>query len=357
MELPESIVNKALDDVYENLIKVGAKSLSKTLCSLDVFKQHRMDYFDSLYAQHGKVRILGMTSPMPTEALYIPVKVSEDISGNRYIDPQYINYINENKKIPVAIKKELERALKDNGLDAIDVLEKGRQFVLLGGSGSGKTTLLRYLALAYCGKIEVKSKSDLTPLFPIFISLRDVTDQKCSLLDLFRNELAVAKFPEPSMFLERLLEKGRCIILIDGLDEVPVNYQEKISDQLRKFSGKYFKAKVIISSRIAKPLKNLESFTELQICQFGLDQIVKFSGQWFAGEQSKKGKSLAELISRDVHLLELATTPLLLTLICILYKHDLRIPTNRSELYERCVECLLREWDTSRGFRRETKFV
>ena len=356
MEIPKSIINKILDNIYENLLKSATKAAAKRIHSADIFHRNREAYFESLVAQYGYVRILGMSKPMPTEKLYIPVQVTEDTHGRAYVNSQYIEYINENQKVPDAIRKELNRIVRADAEDAVDVIESGSFFILLAGPGGGKTTLLRYLALAYCGRIEHETAARITPLFPIFISLRDVEDRDRSLIELFREQLAVAKFPEPKLFLESLLEKGKCIILVDGLDEVPSGYQEKISRQLKFFSTKFHRNKVVISSRITEPLRELESYTEIQLCHFTMRQVRGFTDTWFAGKNERKGRQLSDQISKDMHLRELASTPLLLTLICILYKHDLRIPTNRGELYERCVECLLREWDASRGFRRDTKF-
>src|SRR5262249_33696641 len=100
----------------------------------------------------------------------------------------------------------------------------------------------------------------------------------------------------------------------------------------------------------------LEKFSEIQIVEFGEKEIEQFVRNWFEDDDHAKGRDLMAKIAHDSHLRELASTPLLLSLLCILFKNDLRIPKNKSELYSRCVECLLREWDSSRGFRRETAF-
>ncbi len=47
---------------------------------------------------------------------------------------------------------------------------------------------------------------------------------------------------------------------------------------------------------------------------------------------------------------------MLLSLLCVQFKHDLSLPRRKVELFERCAQALLREWDTIRRFRRETSY-
>jgi predicted NACHT family NTPase len=355
MALGLKVLDKILEDIYENIIKAGGATLERKTAALDLFHKGRKKYFDTLRNQHGFIRILGMSTPMAVDQLYIPVRISKELSGRKYLDKQYIDFINKQQKFPSAISQELTRIFQSEKQDAIKVIEDGQYFILVGGPGSGKTTLMRYLTLMYSGRIEPKHSKKLA-LFPVLITLRDNIDKNKSLINLMVEQLKLAELPEPKLFLERLLERGKCILLLDGLDEIPSERQRTIADKLSTFSSKYPENRVIISTRISDPLAKLENFTEVEICEFGEKEILKFVNSWFKQEKQDKGRELSNRISKDINLKELATTPLLLSLICILYKNDLRIPTNRSELYERCVECLLREWDTNRGFRRETLF-
>jgi predicted NACHT family NTPase len=57
-------------------------------------------------------------------------------------------------------------------------------------------------------------------------------------------------------------------------------------------------------------------------------------------------------LSTNARLQTLATNPLLLSLIAIVYERDLELPERRAALYRRCVEVLLREWDAHRKIAR-----
>jgi hypothetical protein len=54
--------------------------------------------------------------------------------------------------------------------------------------------------------------------------------------------------------------------------------------------------------------------------------------------------------------MELAKTPLLLTLICILFQIQGEVPTKRSTLYDRTVSTLLSEWDASKEIFRQQSY-
>lgn len=57
-------------------------------------------------------------------------------------------------------------------------------------------------------------------------------------------------------------------------------------------------------------------------------------------------------MSRDSNIRDLATSPLLLTLLCIVFEDSGDFPVNRSELYEEGVDVLLRKWDANRDIYR-----
>ena len=50
---------------------------------------------------------------------------------------------------------------------------------------------------------------------------------------------------------------------------------------------------------------------------------------------------------------ELATNPLLLTLLCLMFEESADFPSNRSELYKEGLNVLLRKWDAKRSIERE----
>ena len=90
-----------------------------------------------------------------------------------------------------------------------------------------------------------------------------------------------------------------------------------------------------------------EGFKICEIDDFNEDDVAVFVGQWFLFDQSKKADLLAH-IKGSKPAMDLCKTPLLLTMLCILYEYNQTIPQNRSELYQTCVDALFFRWDSFR---------
>ena len=58
---------------------------------------------------------------------------------------------------------------------------------------------------------------------------------------------------------------------------------------------------------------------------------------WFR-EDRTKGKELLRHLKRDEGVRSLCETPLLLSLLCIQFRHDLALPKRKTELFKRCIE-------------------
>jgi predicted NACHT family NTPase len=50
---------------------------------------------------------------------------------------------------------------------------------------------------------------------------------------------------------------------------------------------------------------------------------------------------------------ELATTPILLNLLCLNFDETLTFPIRKSEIYQEAIDALLKKWDSSRNIRRD----
>ena len=126
--------------------------------------------------------------------------------------------------------------------------------------------------------------------------------------------------------------------MFDGYDEVQ-DPQKRAVHSLNQFIKKYDKNRYVLSCRIAAYHQTFEGFTLVEVADFSADKIDKFVINWFADDPGIAQKCLVKLkASRSV--MELATTPLLLTMLCVQFDEAMDFPENRVELYQEATQAL-----------------
>ncbi len=142
--------------------------------------------------------------------------------------------------------------------------------IIQGYPGVGKSTLLKYLAL-YMARRCLKQRSrvilaPLTPtLIPFLVSLGDFANERTqnpdlSLMAYLQLKLSRLHIPGLSLFLEKSLEAGKCLILLDGLDEVSnhkmrIEIQNEIKEFILTYSDLFEKLSLfnrfLVTTRVA----------------------------------------------------------------------------------------------------------
>ena len=293
-------------------------------------------YAERFEARYNSMRIFGMSNPVPLRNIYTRVNVLEKITA------RYRTTIQE-------MEKQYNRDLRSfghvqktkDGIHAVNHLDK---IILLGKPGAGKTTFLKYIAFQALDGVLNKQR------IPVFIRLKDWSDSNVSLINFIIGQFDICGFPSAGPFVERILNKGKMLLLLDGLDEVTSDLRDVIS-QMIILSEKYNKNQIIISCRIAAYNYCFEKFTDIEIADFSDQQIETFIGNWF-GHQTPKAVLCLQKIKSSKQIKELANIPLLLTLLCLAFDETMDFPTNRAELYKEASDALLKKWDASRDIKR-----
>jgi predicted NACHT family NTPase len=374
----------------------GAK---KWFATIDPGGQKLANYHAGLINSLGFIQIMGMVKPRKLANIYVSLRALPNFKKfarrirssdwkpeeeKRIVDARKFVHSRESFNIDrfisdlgyediqsltesAASEDEETAALPDFGDDedasptrsvqAIEFVNKSDKLIVLGYPGSGKTTLLKYLALVYSGHLSVKVPPE--PLLPIFVPLREVkragppvpnADWLRDLALSCANDISSRAFTKE--WLEDALNSGRCLVLLDGVDEVPVSQMNTLFQSIKSFSSKYRANKIIVTCRVAAFEHSIEGFEVCEIDDFKTDDIKLFIAQWYEHDPYDAGRLIRDINSSQ-SAADLCRTPLLLTLICVLYEHRRSIPTNRAELYEACVDALLFRWDTFRAVDRE----
>ena len=297
-------------------------------------------YRKSVKDRYNVIRVMGMSQPTPLRNLYVRVNILEKITAGKRLSQEDIESLLQRDQ-----EDRLDPA-KRKTKTGVEVANSLNKIIVLGKPGAGKTTFLKFLALAAID-------NDLrTQHIPVFIGLKDWSDSGKSLLAFIVDQFDICGFPEAKPYVERMLALGKCLLLLDGFDEVTADVERAIRE-IRIFSDKYAANQFVLSCRIAAFNYVFVHFTEVEMADFDDEQIQAFVDSWFQAEPKMARDCWAELTAREnAPVKELASNPLLLTLLCIAFDEQLGFPPNRAELYQVAVEALLRKWDSSRRIQR-----
>lgn len=298
---------------------------------------------NNIVTRCGTIRVLDMSQPIGLNDIYTKVNILERITGRR------------RKEIPELLlectKENFDRVglstIAEERVHGLDAVKRYAKLMLLGKPGAGKTTFLKYLSLQ-CITDDVLDK-----LVPIFVSLKDFAEaaNQVSLLEYINQQLA--EYEVTSTQITNLFSWGRVLFLLDGLDEVQEKDTLRTLKEIRQLSDKFNNNQFVITCRIAAKEFTLEHFTEVEVADFDEEQIPTFVAKWFGAKNSDLDKSFLQQIRENKPIQELASNPLLLTLLCLEFEESGDFPNDRAELYKRATNTLLRKWDAKRGIQRD----
>ena len=326
------------------------------------------------------------------------------------VDPKYVSATGESRIPLAAVYTELDVVAPPSmqrgrrGVVELEALlrgEEGREphrlpalraiaaedetrFVLLGDPGSGKSTFVDYLAFALA-QTRLDPEGEWArrleeggwphgPLLPVRLVLRDFAARGVPagarrgtadmVWSFIRHELdahlpgASAYFPH----LQRTLLQEGGLILFDGLDEVPdaERLRQRVKEAIADFAAPLTRCRLVVTCRpyaYRDPAWQLDGFRQITLAPFNEEQINTFIDRWYQAVApfERWDQATAAMRARKLrtavrlpHLQELASRPLLLTLMATLHTAWGTLPEDRADLYAACVKLLLDHWQQSK---------
>lgn len=222
-----------------------------------------------------------------------------------------------------------------------------RRVAIVGGPGSGKSTLLLYLArMALVG--EEADARQRTPILLSATRLAQAIERDSSVgLRTFVRVWATERF---GPFLDAEIDADRALVLVDGIDEVSSERSRaEVLATVRRFALDQPLAEIVVTSRPLgyNPAALGEMFHTLELQPLDKEMVRTAAQGWLTAlgaddPEDAAGRFMAEIESAP-GVRELATTPLLLSVLVRLWHRGARLPQRRIELYQQATALLVRD--------------
>ncbi|WP_420115672.1 NACHT domain-containing protein [Micromonospora sp.] len=258
----------------------------------------------------------------------------------------------------------------------LDAARDAAQLLVLGDPGTGKTTLLRYLALTHARALiageQVRGRG---ALFPIYLRIGEYARQgfpELGIGEFLSGQLRRAECTLPGLtdLLRRQLDAGRCLVLLDGLDEIAsAELRRGVVTAVANFVTAHARQgnRFVVTSRIAgyqaAPLP--EPFRAVRLQDMDDPTITRFldvycreveraetpgrSAEATRLAGARETTAIEQALTTNAGVRRLAANPLLLTALVLVHRASGRLPHRRVEAYVEVCNALGRTWRSAQG--------
>jgi len=228
-------------------------------------------------------------------------------------------------------------------IDSIEDLPAGN-LVIEGIVGQGKSIFMRHLATS-----SIYSPSQV---IPVFIELRDISSKR-SLSDCITSFLKNLGLEPSHEVFAYLAKSGRLCLLLDGFDEIPSDCVPDTLKEINELNFSHENLKIIISSRPRSSIQNAVGFEVVTLADIDTSEYEMFISKLIP-TKAKRTDIIGALEDCNDNIKGVIRTPLMLTLVVMIYQTQKDIPTTLSGFFDRLFGVVFSKHDKLKaGFNRQ----
>ena len=326
------LINSRIDICYENIMEMLSK-LQKTVDGIQskrlteknyLYEKTKTKYYKILKEKNSDAHIY-LLDKFPFEKFYVPPRLqrtSVERNSIHLLDMYRYGYY-------------------EYGLTSWnDIFEKDNIVYLVGGAGYGKSLFTKKIINNY-SDLNIFQADEYIVIYGELKSFYpNGSDSAISVIDFLKESIRNSTLMEVSNeFIEYYLNSGRCIILLDALDEVDKQKRNSLHESVVAFfKHQNPNNKICITSRDRGfiPERNVEVF---KIRPLNEEQIEKYVDKIIGLKRFEKDDKEAFMNQSQI-LVEkgFLNSFLVLSLLINIYKAERELPENKLELYQKCFE-------------------
>ncbi|MEM1011048.1 MAG: NACHT domain-containing protein [Planctomycetota bacterium] len=196
----------------------------------------------------------------------------------------------------------------------------GRNILIEGHAGHGKSLFMRHACAI---------EQQLNRAFVAFVRLRDVSDEM-SLMDLLVGYFSDLQADFSPRDVLDLIQRNNVSVFLDGFDEVPHNAQKATIEAINQMChrAEFGDSRVIVSSRPRGRLQRSGYFRNLTLLPLSEEQAHELI--WKLDPEGTLATSIIHQLrtSKNSDFEEMLTSPLLVTILLVIFKKTRRLPDN-----------------------------
>lgn len=331
-------VGNSIKELEERILEsIKSKTISKPNCDYEFVKQQ---YLSIIKMRNKKSHVYGLDD-IDLYSFYVFPNFIISENNDSCLDftfKDFNHFVEEQKKVLISINK------KNNiRVSWTEIFKESNIVSIIGGAGSGKSIFLKNIINKY-NELNIHDPSSHLPIYcdlKLF-SENSKKNNSYSIEDFLTDSMVANSGLNKSLFepnfLQYFLNSGRCIILLDALDEVEYEYRQEINDLIISyFSVTNKHNKIIITSRTNGFTPKTRMVYE--VCKVDIEQITVYVEHMVKIKQFNSDnvpqflKQCEVLISGNF-----LTSMLMVSLLIQIYKAEKELPENKIDLYEKCVE-------------------